>query len=104
VAAADGFDDGPAPRRDVSSTFAPEAFGTRKIAPFVVWLCTDAAKDINGRSFNVGGDVVSRLSEPAPERSVYQEDGWDLKGLDAASVQLAEGLENPYRLDDHPEL
>jgi hypothetical protein len=42
------------------------------------------------------------LSEPAPERTVTQANGWDLDGLDAAD--LTKGLTNPYTLDNFPEL
>jgi len=85
--------------------FDPEVISPRKIAPLVVWLCTDAARNVNGRTFHVAGDTVSRLSEPAPERSVHQRGGWDLDGLDAvAAANLVDGLANGYTLDDHPEL
>jgi NAD(P)-dependent dehydrogenase (short-subunit alcohol dehydrogenase family) len=90
------------PQRPV---FDPEVIAPRKIAPLVVWLCTDAALDVNGRTFHVAGDTVSRLSEPAPERSVHERGGWDLDGLDAvAPASLVDGLANPYTLDDYPEL
>jgi 3-oxoacyl-[acyl-carrier protein] reductase len=82
--------------------FDPDQFPPRKISPLVVWLCTDAAASVNGRTFHVGGDEVSLLSEPAPERTVVQAGGWDLDGLDASG--LAEGLTNPYTLDAFPEL
>jgi len=45
---------------------------------------------------------VSLLSEPQPERTVTQTDGWDLDGLDASD--LTSGLTNPYTLDNFPEL
>jgi 3-oxoacyl-[acyl-carrier protein] reductase len=83
----------------------PARFPPRKIAPLVVWLCTDAAKNVNGRTFHLSGDTYSRLSEPVPERTVYQADGWDLDALDAAGpAVLTAGLENPYTLDDYPHL
>jgi NAD(P)-dependent dehydrogenase (short-subunit alcohol dehydrogenase family) len=37
--------------------FAPE-----KVSPVVVWLCTDEARDVNGRQFCVGGNRISLLS------------------------------------------
>ena len=63
----------------------PELYTQSKIAPFVVWLCTDAAANVNGRTFDVGGDDVSLLSEPTRERTVHEEGGWDLDGLDGAA-------------------
>jgi 3-oxoacyl-[acyl-carrier protein] reductase len=85
--------------------FDAEQFPPRKISPLVVWLCTDAAKNVNGRTFHVGGDDVSLLSEPKPEVTVHQRDGWDLDGLDATAPRsLTAGLRNPYTLDAYPEL
>jgi 3-oxoacyl-[acyl-carrier protein] reductase len=70
-----------------------------------VWLCTDAASNVNGRTFHVTGDQVSRLSEPAPERMIRNEGGWTLDALDAvATAHLVEDLTNDYTLDEYPEL
>ena len=93
---------GPEPGVESHPDFDPEQFPARKISPLVVWLCTDAAANINGRTFHVGGDEVSLLSEPAPERTVTQPGGWDLDGLDASG--LGAGLTNPFTLDSFPEL
>jgi NAD(P)-dependent dehydrogenase (short-subunit alcohol dehydrogenase family) len=96
---------GPVPGKASPPSFDPEQFPPRKIAPLVVWLCTDAAKNINGRTFHVSGDTYSRLSEPAPERSINRAGGWDLDGLDGpGSAPIAADLTNPYTLADHPEL
>ncbi|HVM66289.1 MAG TPA: SDR family NAD(P)-dependent oxidoreductase [Acidimicrobiales bacterium] len=96
---------GPRPGTAQRPVFDPEVIAPRKIAPLVVWLCTDAARSVNGRTFHVAGDTVSRLSEPAPERAVYQRGGWDVDALDAvAAASLVDGLTNDYTLDDHPEL
>jgi hypothetical protein len=85
--------------------FDPEQFPPRKISPLVVWLCTDAAKNVNGRTFHVGGDDVGLLSEPKPEITIHQGGGWDLDGLDVTAPRsLTLGLQNPYTLDDFPEL
>ena len=82
-----------------------EALAPRKIAPMVVWLCTDAARHVTGRTFHISGDIVSRLSEPQRELAVYQEDGLTLDALDAFSGRhLTEDLANDYTLDDRPDL
>ena len=71
----------------------------------MVWLCTDAAADVNGRTFHVGGDDISLLSEPKPEVSVHQSGGWDVEALDdAGPAVLTRGLTNPYTLDAFPDL
>ena len=82
-----------------------ESHPPSKIAPMVVWLCTDAASNVNGRTFHVRGDSIALLSEPGPERLIVQEGGWTLDALDElAPGQLVDELTDDYRLDDHPEL
>jgi NAD(P)-dependent dehydrogenase (short-subunit alcohol dehydrogenase family) len=93
-----------APSTYTNVTFDPEARPPRKVSPFVVWLCTDAARNVNGRSFHVYGDFVSRYSEPDEERVIFARGGWDLDGLDTAAPQLTSDLTNDYTLDDHPDL
>lgn len=88
-----------------TQTFDPEAIPPSRVAPFVVWLCTDAAANVNGRTFWVSGDVVALFSEPVPERRIERSGGWDLDALDQAAPEgLVDGLVNRYALDDHPEL
>jgi NAD(P)-dependent dehydrogenase (short-subunit alcohol dehydrogenase family) len=81
----------------------PERFATWKVAPFVVWLCTDAAADVNGHTFLVRGDEVA-LVGPAPTTAIRQRGGWDLDGLDAGAPALTGDLTNLYRLEGFPEL
>ena len=76
-----------------------------KIAPLVVWLCTDAAAGVNGRTFLVFGDRISLLTEPRPKTTIEQPGGWTLDDLDRiAPEQLVAGSTNRWALDDHPEL
>ncbi len=95
-----------APRGDALPTPTGEdTFAPRKIAPLVVWLCTDAARHVTGRTFHIYGDIVSRLSEPQRELTVYQDDGLTLDALDGFSGRhLTEDLANHYLLDDRPDL
>jgi len=96
---------GPRPGRIQPQSFDPDALAPRKIAPLVVWLCTDAARNVNGRTFHVAGDAISRLSEPQRERVIHHAGGWTLDALDAlAPTHLVDDLSNDYTLDDHPEL
>lgn len=46
------------------------------IAPFVVYLATDAAANINGQIFMVMGGVVSLLNYPAPVRTITKMSRW----------------------------
>jgi NAD(P)-dependent dehydrogenase (short-subunit alcohol dehydrogenase family) len=67
------------------------------VAALVVWLCTDAAVNVNGRTFVVGGDLVGLYAEPEPARSLYREGGWDLDTLDRiASKDLIGGVVNEF--------
>ena len=96
-----------APRGGAAPTPADtdEAYASRKIAPMVVWLCSDAARHVTGRTFHISGDIVSRLSEPQREVAVYQDDGLTLDALDAFSGRhLTEDLANDYLLEDRPDL
>ncbi|KMS51988.1 hypothetical protein V474_02765 [Novosphingobium barchaimii LL02] len=93
------------PGTEEKPSFDPELFSAKKIPPFVVWLCTDAARDVNGRTFEVRGDEVSLLSEPEMQRTIHQQGGWSLDLLDAAApAGLTAGLSNPFTLDDYPHL
>jgi 3-oxoacyl-[acyl-carrier protein] reductase len=83
----------------------PDFMPTHKIAPLVVWLCTDAAKDVNGHTFEVHGDTINRVEEPRPARTVFRDGGWDLDSLDLlAPANLIDGLSNDFVLEDYPEL
>ena len=66
------------------------------VAPLVVYLCTDAAADVNGRDFLVGGDEISLMSLPARERTIQREGGWTLDALERVFPRtLGAGLTNP---------
>jgi NAD(P)-dependent dehydrogenase (short-subunit alcohol dehydrogenase family) len=87
------------------SVATPETHPPAKISPLVVWLCTDAARGVNGRTFHVAGDTISLLSEPARERAITQSGGWTLDALDRiAPTNLVDDLTDDYRLDEHPDL
>ena len=51
------------------------------IAPVVVYLATDAASYINGRTFIVRAGEVSICSEPAPLKTIYKDGRWTLDEL-----------------------
>jgi 3-oxoacyl-[acyl-carrier protein] reductase len=96
---------GPNPGVESKPDFDPEMFPPSKIAPLVVWLCTEAAANVNGRTFHVRGDDIALLSEPRPELTIHQTGGWDLDGLDqTAPTSLTRDLRNPYTLDGFPDL
>ena len=52
------------------------------IAPFICYLASDYAQNVNGQTFLVYGDTVSLMSQPRPERSIYEPSGrWDMETL-----------------------
>jgi NAD(P)-dependent dehydrogenase (short-subunit alcohol dehydrogenase family) len=82
---------------DTESVMAQmDAMAPELVAPLVVYLCTDAAANVNGRDFVVGGNEVSLVSLPAPERTIYREGGWDLASLEKAfPMAIGRHLRNP---------
>ena len=67
------------------------------IAPFICYLASDYAANVNGQTFLVYGDTVSLVSQPRPERSIYEPSGhWDLETLaPLARDVLTRGITNP---------
>ena len=67
----------------------------------VVWLCSDAAANVNGRTFYVGGDEIGLWSEPELTRSLSREGGWTLDTMDTfARERLIGDLTNDFLLPD----
>ena len=57
-------------------TFPLQNFGPENVAPFVVYLATDAARDINGQIFLVMAGLVALLGYPAPVRTIQRDARW----------------------------
>ena len=52
------------------------------VAPFVCYLASDYAANVNGQTFLVYGDTISLVSQPRPERAIWTEEGhWDMDDL-----------------------
>ena len=68
------------------------------VAPLVVYLCTDAAANVNGRNFLVGGPTIALFSDPEPIRQIYNPRGfWTLDELDQIMpVAITQGLRNQF--------
>jgi NAD(P)-dependent dehydrogenase (short-subunit alcohol dehydrogenase family) len=66
------------------------------VAPMVVYLCTDAAWDVNGKIFHVAGGTVSLAAEEAPVRVMQKDGKWELSELiSLVPSHLMFGVENP---------
>jgi NAD(P)-dependent dehydrogenase (short-subunit alcohol dehydrogenase family) len=51
-------------------------FGPENVAPLVVYLATDAARDVNGQTFLAMAGMVALLGYPAPVRTIQKEGRW----------------------------
>ncbi|MFN8026780.1 MAG: SDR family NAD(P)-dependent oxidoreductase [Acidimicrobiia bacterium] len=88
-----------------TETRTAEDIHPRKVAPLVVWLCTDAASGVNGRTFFVSGETVMLYTEPRPKTVITRDGGWTLDALDEiAPGELVEGVRNRFTLDEYPHL
>ena len=67
------------------------------IAPFVCFLASDYAENINAQTFLVYGDTVSLMSQPRPRQSIYNPDGhWSIDQLaPLARNVLTKDIPNP---------
>ena len=66
--------------RGLSTGAGERAFPLRNmepenVAPFVVWLTTDAARNVNGQTFLSMGGLIALLNYPAPVRTIFRNEG-----------------------------
>src|SRR5207247_11007366 len=55
-------------------------FGPENVAPFAVYLTTDAARNVNGQTFLVMAGLVALLGYPAPVRTIQKDRRWTPEG------------------------
>jgi len=55
--------------------------GPEYVAPMVVWLCTDAAWNINGKVFHVRGGSIALAAEETPIRQLNKNGAWTVEEL-----------------------
>ena len=67
------------------------------VAPFVCYLASDYAANINAQTFLVYGSQVSLMSQPRPQQTIYNPEGhWSLDELaPLARDVLTRGIDNP---------
>ena len=66
------------------------------VAPFVVYLASEYGTNINGQTFLVAGSNVSLMSQPRPQKTIYNEGQWSLEDLaPLARDYLTKGISNP---------
>ncbi|MGE0098846.1 MAG: SDR family NAD(P)-dependent oxidoreductase [Hydrogenophaga sp.] len=61
-----------------------------KVAPFVVALCADEARQVSGQIFGVRNNEIFLFSQPRPIRSAHRSEGWTPQSvLDTAIPMLS---------------
>jgi NAD(P)-dependent dehydrogenase (short-subunit alcohol dehydrogenase family) len=67
------------------------------VAPFIIYLCTEAAADINGQVFDVTGGNIALYSEPVKTNTITKKEGlWTVKELiEQVPRVLLKGYKNP---------
>jgi len=67
------------------------------VTPFLIYLCTDEAADINGQVFDVTGNNIAIYSEPVKLKAIDKEEGmWTVEELiEKVPKVLLEGYKNP---------
>ena len=66
------------------------------VAPIVVYLCTDAASDVNGQVFGASGGRIALHTHPVEIRSIHKIGRWTLDELEEIAPQsITQGLVNP---------
>ena len=66
------------------------------IAPFVAYLASDMAANINGQTFLVYGSNITLLSQPRRIRTIFKNGRWTLDEISKlAPTKLTQGLVNP---------
>jgi len=73
-----------------------------KIAPFAVFLASDAASEVNGQILAVRRNEIFLIGHPRPIRSIHRSDGWTPKTI---GEHLVPALRNSFApLDRSPEV
>jgi NAD(P)-dependent dehydrogenase (short-subunit alcohol dehydrogenase family) len=66
----------PARARAGARPFRLRHLEAENVAPFVVYLATPGARNINGQTFLVMGGIVALLAYPAPARTIQKDGTW----------------------------
>jgi NAD(P)-dependent dehydrogenase (short-subunit alcohol dehydrogenase family) len=71
----------------IQGASGPRALDLRRepedIAPFVTWLASDEAKDVNGYLFHVTGGEISLMNNPEPARTLHKNGRWSVEEIAA---------------------
>jgi NAD(P)-dependent dehydrogenase (short-subunit alcohol dehydrogenase family) len=85
-----------APQVQIRRPEMPSLREPEYVAPMVVWLCTDAAWNVNAKVFSVSGGTVSLNSEETPIRQINKQGMWTIDELAAlVPTNLIRDIPNP---------
>ncbi|GAB2907250.1 SDR family oxidoreductase [Paralcaligenes sp. KSB-10] len=73
-----------------------------KVAPMVVYLGSDAAREVTGQIFAVRANEIMLFSQPRPIRSVHMSDGWTPESI--AEVAVPALKHHFFKLERSPEV
>ena len=73
-----------------------------KVAPMVVYLGSDAAREVTGQIFAVRANEIMLFSQPRPIRSVHMSDGWTPESIAAVAVPALK--HHFFKLERSPEV
>ena len=74
----------------------PELRDPEYVAPMTVWLCTDAAWNVNGKIFHVAGGSISLAHEEDPQATINTNGIWTIDELAGLVPQtLMRDIRNP---------
>ena len=80
----------------LSSSGQVESLDPEDVAPFVVYLASDHAASVNGQTFLVYGGEVSLMSQPRPQRTIFNPGHWSIEVLaPQARDYLTKDIYNP---------
>ncbi|WP_151446586.1 SDR family NAD(P)-dependent oxidoreductase [Lacisediminimonas profundi] len=73
-----------------------------KVAPMAVFLCSDAAREVNAQIFAVRANEIMLMSQPRPIRSVHQSEGWTPEAI--AEIAVPSMRKYFYPLERSPDV
>ncbi|MDX1382412.1 MAG: SDR family NAD(P)-dependent oxidoreductase [Thermoanaerobaculia bacterium] len=87
---------------DIMPEAAADPLAPEKVSPAVVWLCTDEAADITGRTFVVGGNAVHLLAWQSVEiaRRPNDEGSWDVAAIGERTAASMPDWPKPLSFQD----
>jgi NAD(P)-dependent dehydrogenase (short-subunit alcohol dehydrogenase family) len=87
---------GAGPARSTRTPEMPELRDAEYVAPMTVWLCTDAAWNVNGKIFHVAGGSISLAHEEDAQATIVKNGIWSIDELATlVPANLMRDIRNP---------